>query len=375
MIQFRQKEFVAPLAALGTAAMVASVPLTIGGMVQTSNESKKTAEQAKAQEAQMKQQNRLLKRIAENSQNNSQAATQAAEVIGQRHMSLVVKRFAAIPAGATNAAPKLLTWNNVKGLGKDLWKFTKAHKEPVVGGLVMGGTIGASGYLANKGVELDMKRSGIPLPKPNNKPEQKQYAVNPNMMKIGGSVIRGAKEWGGAAWKYAKSNPKSMALMATMGSAPTVLGYAAEKSQLKEQAKQTANANAPHFQQKEYGLNFMGTSRGIIKGSRGFVKGAKNFFKNPISTTAGGISKFTGTGGKKGLDNFTKELGKSSNPLTQKVGEFIGNHKTLGLVGSAGVGVGLWNTWGVGENAVKKTAKAIDKNAYAYDESKNQKVE
>ena len=381
MIQFRQKEYVAPLVAgaaagggllstLGTGAMIASVPLSVGGMVQASNQSNQAEEQARIQEEQIKKQNRLLKRIAENAQNNPGTAGAVAETLGQRNMSLVVKRFAAVSP--------LLTWKNVQGLGRDIWNFTKAHKQAVISAPILGGTVGAAGYLANKGVELDMKRSGIPMPGKDEE-TQKQYAISPGIMKTGASILNGVKEWGGAGWNYIKSNPKMMTGMAVMGSAPTVLGYVAEKGQLKEQAKQSGQYAGT--EQREYAMsipkfNLRGIVGSIKSGWGSFKQGAHNFVKNPIKTTAGGVSSFTGTGGSKGYDSFVNEMKSGNkNPLTKEAADWLGRHKTLGLVGSAGLGVGLWNTWGLGENSVKKTAKFLDKNAYAYDESKNQMVQ
>ena len=96
MIQFRQKEFLAPfLAAAGpvlsnvaNGAMIASVPLTGVSMYQSSQDSKKNAEQAKAQEEQMKRQNRILKKIADNAQNNPNAAMEAANITSTQAMTI-----------------------------------------------------------------------------------------------------------------------------------------------------------------------------------------------------------------------------------------------------------------------------------------------
>lgn len=369
MIVKRQKEFVVPLAALGTAAMVASVPLTIGGMVQTSNESKKTTEQAKIQEEQMKRQNAILNKIAKNSANNPEVAAQVAQV-KQGNYSLVPKKFA-VPSGAT----KILTAKNLKGFGKDIWGVIKGGKESLMSGVVFGGAGAAAGYGANKAIELDMKKNGI---FPKNEASQKSYAV-------AGSIMGAAKSLGKTAWKVTKENPKTIATMAAFGALPTGLGYIAERQQLKEQVKQSGN----EAQQKEYAFKMSvpaaksimsgikSTGKSIVNGIKGAGKSVKTFFKDPITNTMAAASSVGGTGGKKGLESFTKTMKNSENPISNKVGEFIGNHKKLAMTGSGllGIGVVMPATWDGGEKAVRGTAKLLDKNAYAYEDSKNQMIQ
>lgn len=370
MVVKRQKEFVAPLAALGTAAMVASVPLTIGGMVQTSNESKKTAEQAKIQEEQMKRQNAILNKIAKNSANNPEVAAQVAQV-KQGNYSLVPKKFA-VPSGAT----KILTANNLKGFGKDIWGVIKGGKESLMTGVVLGGAGAAASYGANKAIELDMKKNGIPVPQKGT--AQKSYAV-------ASSIMGAAKSLGKTAWKVTKENPKTIATMAAFGALPPGLGYIAERQQLKEQVKQSGN----EAQQKEYAIKMSvptaksimsgikGAGKSIVNGIKGAGKSVKTFFKDPITNTMAAASSVGGTGGKKGLESFAKTMKNSENPISNKVGEFIGNHKKLAMTGSGilGLGVVMPATWGGGEKAVRGTAKLLDKNAYAYEDSKNQIVQ
>ena len=358
MIVKRQKEFVVPLAALGTAAMVASVPLTIGGMVQTSNEGKKTAEQAKIQEEQMKRQNAILNKIAKNSANNPEVAAQVAQ-IKQGNYSLVPKKFA-VPSGAT----KILTANNLKGFGKDLWNVIKSGKESLMTGVVLGGAGAATGYGVNKAIELDMKKNGM---FPKNEAAQKSYAV-------AGSIMGAAKSLGKTAWKVTKENPKTIATMATLGALPTGLGYIAERNQLKEQAKQSGN----EAQQKEYAIKMsVPGAKSVMNGIKSAGKSIKTFFKDPITNIMSGASSIGGTGGKKGLESFTKTMKNSENPISNKVGEFVGNHKKLAMTGSGllGFGVVMPATWGGGEKAVRGTAKLLDKNAYAYEDSKNQMIQ
>ena len=54
--------------------------------------------------------------------------------------------------------------------------------------------------------------------------------------------------------------------------------------------------------------------------------------------------------------------------------KFLRRHKKTALVGATGLGLVAWKPWTMGENAVKGTLGAIDKNAYAYEKSKEQEV-
>lgn len=354
MVVKRQKEFMGPLAFAGMAALTA-VP-----MVQAAAEGKKTEEQAKIQEEQMRRQNAILNKIAKNSANNPEVAAQVAQ-IKQGNYSLVPKRFA-VPSGAT----KILTAKNLKGFGKDIWGVIKGGKESLMSGVVFGGAGAAASYGANKAIELDMKKNGM---FPKNEASQKSYAV-------AGSIMGAAKSLGKTAWKVTKENPKTIATMATLGALPTGLGYIAERNQLKEQAKQSGIGNG--IQQKEYAFKMsVPTAKSIMNGIKGAGKSVKTFFKDPITNIMAGASSIGGTGGKKGLESFTKTMKNSKNPISNKVGEFVGNHKKLAMTGSGllGFGVVMPATWGGGEKAVRGTAKLLDKNAYAYEDSKNQMIQ
>ena len=355
MIKFRQKEFVAPLAALGVlsnGAMLASVPIGIA-------QANKAEEQAKAQEDQIKKQNQILKKIANNAQNNPEVAQQVASV---KTMSLTVKRFAAI--GNTG---KLMNWKNIKGLGSDLWGIAKNNKDSLISGVLIGGVGAGASYATNKAIEYDMKKNGIPLP--NQQAQQKQYAA------VNGSVLQGIKSGAKTVWNVAKNNKLGiLGFGVGLSSLPTGLGYLAEREQLKAQAKQS-QGYPQEPQQKQYAA-----AGGFIKGLGKNIKGIKNsvvnFAKDPITGTTNAASHMLGMGGKQGVQNFANTMSKSENPLSQKIGEFTGKHGKIALAASVPVGLGVMNaTWGGGEKAVRGTAKLLDKNAYAYDNSKNQTIQ
>jgi hypothetical protein len=83
---------------------------------------------------------------------------------------------------------------------------------------------------------------------------------------------------------------------------------------------------------------------------------------------------------KKGRKELSNQLGaqaaKSNNQITKNVSKWV-NPKNA-VIGTA-VGLGLasasFKPWGWGENAVKKSLGAVDKNAFAYEKQQNQTVQ
>ena len=366
MIKFRQKEYVLPAALLtvGRGALgalnVAGNAAAVGGIIQGSQQMKQAEEQA----AQNRKITKALNNIAENAKNNPQAAQQAADVIGQ-------KQFARINLGGMMKAAKNSKFlKNAKGLGKDVWTITKEHKNGLIGGTLAGGAMAGAGYLTDRAIQADMKKSGIPLQQ--KQEEQRVYAIT-------GSIMGGLKKAGKVTWDAAKKNKKMIAGMAVLGSAPTALGYMAEKQQLKDQVE--------HTRQKTYSLKlktfgkfgFLGKA---AKGAVNKVKGVKNWqiWKTPGQTTLGFLSNMSMGGGREGVSKFGKRLeelgGRSGSEWSKKAGRFIQTHPKTALAASIPVGIGVMSgTWDAGEKLVRKGAEAVDKNAYAYQKSKEEQIQ
>ena len=372
MIKFKQKEFLAPLVA-GAGRLAAQVLPSVaieGGLGLAANKAqeKANAQQTEIMEKQAEQQaeankdiQRTLDKIAESAKSNPQGAVQAA---GQ---ALQQKQYANL-----GRVLKKDVGGFAKDIGKSIWK----RRNLLIGGTLAGGAMAASSYAADKAVQLDMKRSGIPLQKIN-KPEtvQKQYSG------FAKSAIAGVKKYGGKVGRVigeaAKENKGMIITTSALGALPIVAGYASEKQQLKDQVNATKNSIPS---QKSYSI-LSGVGKSLGRMGRKMKAGWWKFKKHPGQSVLGWVSNNIGQGGgRKDVMDFGRELEqrgiKSGSRLSQKAGKFIYTHPKTSLVGSTAVGMGAMGlTWGKGESAVKGLIKKVDKDGYAYQESKDQEVQ
>lgn len=337
MIIHRQKNFF-----WGLAANVAMGAMTAGQLKQGSDQMKQQEEMAEQQKIENARITKALNKVAENAKNNPAAAQQAAQVVGQKQFAMI--------------NPK--TVKNIGQFGKDLGTLALKRKNTLIGGTLAGAGIAAAGYGADKIVQADMKRSGIPLPEKVRDPREQRHFALP-----AGSIMGGLKTAGKAIGTAAKKNKGMIALTAGMTVAPVALGYAAEKQELKDQVRAT--------QRNFAGLGGVFTNIG---------KGFKTFKAHPGKSVLGGISNISGGGGRKGVQGFGRQLEylgkKNGSEISQKAGKWIQNNEKTALAGSVAVGATtLGATWGAGEKGTKKVLKAIDPNAYRYQDSKNQEVQ
>lgn len=354
MIRFRQKNYNA--AAIMTGLNVLGLGATGAQMIQADQQGKEQEAQSKAMEEQMKRQNKALERIARNSAKNPRAAQQAAEVVSQKGFSskghYILKRFG-VPA---TAVKNLFSWNNIKGLGKDLGNVVWNNKKTIAGWGTMGAGIAGGSYIANKAIQNDMEKHGIELPNNN---QQKAYSAEGTL--IGNSFKTGLGKIGGVASGLG------------FGAISPTMSYLSERQALIDQANQTRqtanNTNTPpKFRQKQYGMAM--PLRSIAKGFRAFKR-------NPMQSILGTASSFSGTGGVKGYNSFANSLANSTNSeLSQAAGNWLKNHKTLGLAGTTVIGgSALGSVYSAGDKAVRGTANALDPNAFAYENSKQQQIQ
>ena len=87
----------------------------------------------------------------------------------------------------------------------------------------------------------------------------------------------------------------------------------------------------------------------------------------------GGYGNFMGVG-KQQATGFLTKMSKSNNEQTAKTADWLLRHRRAGLIGGAAVGSLAWKPFGWGDAAAKKTIGAVDKNAFAYEKSKEQQV-
>ena len=342
MIKFRQKEFFWGMALNAAGAIGTGLSLKQG-----SDQMKQAEEQAAQAEEQNRKMTKALNKIAENAKNNPQAAQQAADVMGQ-------KQFAQINFAKLTATLKNKTLGNAKGLAKDVGKIVWKGKNKLIGGTMMGATMAGASYLTDKAIQKDMKKNGMPL--------EKTYSA--------GSIMKAVKGTGKVLGEAAKKNKGTLITMAALGSAPMALGYSAEKAQYKDQMALT---------QRNYAVPGVMAVKRLLTGASKSVRNSQ-IFKTPGQTILGGLSNLSGGGGRKGVYKFGHQLnryGKHSGSVwSQKAGKFIMDNPKTALAGSIPVGAAvLGATWGTGEKIVNKTARALDKDAFKYQDSKNQEIQ
>lgn len=343
MIKFRQKEFFWGMALNAAGAIGTGLYLKQG-----SDQMKQAEEQAAQAEEQNRKMTKALNKIAENAKNNPQAAQQAADVMGQKQFAQI--NFAKLTATLKNNK----TLGNAKGLAKDVGKIVWKGKNKLIGGTMMGATMAGASYLTDKAIQKDMKKNGMPL--------EKTYSA--------GSIMKAVKGTGKVLGEAAKKNKGTLITMAALGSAPMALGYSAEKAQYKDQMALT---------QRNYAVPGVMAVKRLFTGASKSVRNSQ-IFKTPGQTILGGLSNLFGGGGRKGVYKFGHQLNRygkySGSVWSQKAGKFIMDNPKTALAGSIPVGAAvLGATWGTGEKIVNKTARALDKDAFKYQDSKNQEIQ
>lgn len=384
MTKFRQKEFIAPLAALGGIANAAMIGGTGISIIQGKKQQKEIEEQGRAaQEAAEKQQelireqNRKLERIAEKAQSNPQAVGELKDVMGQRTYALI--------------NPK--TVKNAKLMLGDGLKILNNHKDHLAGMAMTGVGVGTVNYAAGKYIQHDMKKEGLT----EHMTEQKTYAIPTK------SIMEGLSKGVKFAGKTAKNNWKSsLGWGVAIGGLPTVMQYQADKQQIKDQIGATQKVyanigsilNAGKAALKSIPGKIKGTPSAAVesirkiptmaKGTWNSTKKGWNTFKShPGQSILGGISNLSFGGGSKGVKNIANEMSQGQSEWTRKIASKMtrvdkqGNIQPtkVALAASIPVGLGIMHaTWNAPEKAIKKATEAVDPGAYKYQNSKNQQI-
>ena len=87
----------------------------------------------------------------------------------------------------------------------------------------------------------------------------------------------------------------------------------------------------------------------------------------------GGYGTFMGAGPQE-TSGFLRKMSRNGDAATAKTADWLLRHKRAGLIGGAAIGSLAWKPFGWGEGAAKKTLGSVDKNAFAYEKSKEQQV-
>jgi hypothetical protein len=373
-----EKNFAVPALLAGALPMVA---MTAAPMVQSSmqmgDQKEMNEEQVAAQDRQtqaIQRQNALLHKIEQKGGTPEQAA-----MVTRKQFSSIVGRN----TGEVKAAAKDL-WNAGKAAG-----IGKGIKSNVMFGLGMAGLA----YGVNKYISHDMKKSGLDINEQGNLVQKRKSYSDPQTQ-IVDHAKKSAKKQGG------KFLDRIMGPGIVVGiEAPRVFGYHQEKKQLKNQISGTQiNNNESVMQQRSYassdnrddkkstlrrklkiGAGILGTAAlGTWAGHRGvFGKTVKNwaYFQHPGRTLTGTANVFGsyGTVNKDVMAKASQSLQKNSKTQTmRKVGDWADKHKTLAnlAVFAPGMALGM-GSFALGEKAIKNTTRAIDPEAYKYQDTKD----
>lgn len=394
MIRFKQKNYAAPLVAAmgGTGLMNA---LTAGGLAMTGIQMHQASNQAKEAEqqqqealrAQKKENEKLTKalnNIASSAKNNPQVALQAGHMVGQSKMFAVPSTSSILSKG--------------RRVVSDMFRVAggKGKVAKSVIGLGMAGlATGATMYGLDKVQTADARRIGMMPRNDGEQPQQRSYAAPTSIMsKVGNYVKKAGKI------AVSKDVLKQAGGWAAFGGGLAGLGYISDRAAFKGQQE---------AQQRSYTVNISSMMRGvkgylnpknIVNSAKGVAKdlNPKNWqiLKTPGKTTTGFISRMGSMGmiGRKDIGNFagrlindpkssdlSKKIGgwmlakdKAGNFIKDSAGNYVSRNRANLAVG-LGAGSVLTGAYGMGEKAVKKTAKALDKDAYAYENFKNQQVQ
>lgn len=373
MIRFRQKSFAAPVVAaagggllstLGNLAMIGGTAAMPIQMVQASKQAKEAEEQNEKMIAAQKKENakltKALNNIAKEAKNNPQVATQAGQLVAQN------KTFAA-PAGLI-AKGSQVAKDMIRAAGGGGKIYGK------VAGLGLAGlATGGAMYAVDKAQTIDARKIGM-MPK-KGEVQQRSYAAPSSVMS---KVVPTMKKLGKLT--FSKENLKQAKNWAGFALLPAAGYVFGDRAQFKGQQREQEKIASQQPQQRSYAFN----AASIMKGAKGFVKNLnpKNWqiTKTPGQTTTGFIARGGSMFmiGRKDVADFGKKLmmDPKSSAVSKRVGRWIAENPNKANLG-VGLGAGsvLTGAYGAGEKLAKKTAKAVDKDAYAYENFKNQQVQ
>lgn len=344
--------------ALAGALSIGGTALTAGSMIQAHNQGKEAEAQAEAQEKAMQQQTKALNKIAENAKNNPMASMQAAQVMQKGYSeSILSRRMFTTPPGM---------WQNLKGLGRDIWKAWGWNKEGGwakdalkfgVGGAVLG-------YGANKWIAHDMKKEGIQMPNQQSQQslQQHTYSILEKKTKTfdaTSSQSQSVMNKTTANKGFFDKHGGKLMTGGFMAFEPgmSLMGYYSQKKQLKAQQQQTQQFQ-PSLGQRSY--SFLGA---VGSGARKLGNGAKNLVQSFGLGTADKIKQIGET------------MKKSNSSYSQNFGKFLVNQRNV--VATVGVPLGMWGmgaAFDAGSKISKKPFEVLDKNAYAWDKSQEQQI-
>lgn len=347
MIKFRQKEFF--LQAVAGVATAASAPLMAAGMYQSSSQAEEAEKQAEEQVKAINAQTAAINNLAKKN-------PEAASIVGmpRNYSDIGMKNRIKLFAAPTTPGFFSKLWDTTKNIYKANPKIANQAKF----GLGIGITGGIGGYVTGKIIDSDAKKSGIDLKAAANQNQSQKFysAALTNPISAQAASEGAGKTFLGKA----KSLVGGQALNAGFAALEGVGNYGAykaEKQALKAMQAQSKGSFAP-FQQKQFN--------------------APGFFLSRVGKKLGNLtSNMLGVGNTKTMGGVGDKLVKTAgdNNIQKGVGEFMMNHRKASAAIGVGLGAGIFTgASSLGNAAVKVPTKALDSDAYNWEDYQNSKI-
>lgn len=409
MVVFREKIFFLPaiggaLKLLGSMGAMTGISAVQGhkankiAQQQGAEQIKIAQSQARQQMAEAKKQTDLMAKQTKAYQQAAQSAAkngalvQSPAQMQQQTFSITLKRktFAnPVVQGITKIANKAATskaWtkfkgsktgSNILGFGKDLIEVGKKRgsAQKIADMTAMGATMAGGGYLVDKAIQADAKKSGIPIESGQPQEKKKSGVVKKAILGTGaaaGTLLlarkgklnaqtfkKGGKMLGeGFKHQFRLKDPNTgkkniLGPALTIGiPALTGVSYLTQKKQMKDQMEQS---------ERQYSSIGMGKKLAVA---------GRKLVDVPAFVFGFGRKE------RKKLGNqFLDQAKISGNPITQKMAKIVNPKKAiLGTGAGVLIGSAAFKPFDLGDKAVRKPLEKVDKKAYGYEKSQNQVV-
>lgn len=375
MIKFKEKNFF-----IGAAIGALSVGMTGMQMYQASGQAKEaeaqSAEQVKAMNAQTAAINNLAKKAPQMGQQLGEIKSQQQYSEKSIMSDIKTKIFA-----APNPGFFAKSWETAKNLYKANPKFAEQAKL----GLGIGVTAGVGKVVVGKMIDNDAKKNGIDLKaaaqqnnqqKMLNQNQQRTYSVlsRRNFAVVQQTAEQGAEQGiqkaGGSIFSKLKKKAGGQLMnvgFAGMEGFSSWGAYKAERDALKGMQTQSQNNLSQQPQQRMH-------SESIMQKEFGFGTFAARAGRKVVNIAG----SFMGAGNAKAQSMAGRELVKTagSNNIQKNVGEFMTKHKYAATAAMFPLGFAAFDgAQKLGEAVVKTPVKAIDKDAYNWENYQNSKVQ
>ena len=337
---------------VGTLVMGGGTALSL---IQGNKQAKQQQEIAERNEEQNQEIKRSLDRLAKAAEKNPQAAPNLAANAGS---IMQQKTYAAI------------NFQQIGGLAKDIGSVAWKHRKAAFTTAAMGAGTVTGSYLVNKAIQHDAKKIGMPLGGSGDagsvmqKPEineERTYSIL-GKMGIGGSFASGMMFAPISGMSYMKERKAFLDQKAA--SSKRSFQEPQQPSLLSNQEQQgVINSKAPATATRTYSA----ATGLLVNGAKSIGRGAGSMGRTLLG--------FFGNVSKNNVKTWGQQMvargAQSGNELTQKLGKYMLENPNNTRAGMALAGTGVFGaTYAAGEKPIKGLLNKVDKNAFAYDKSK-----